>query len=67
MKRVICVFIAAIMVMSMSVISFAQEETIAGTLSAKSAILMEISTGKVLMELNADEKPPKKKKNIKKN
>lgn len=56
MKRVICVIIAVIMVMSMSVISFAQEETVAGTLSAKSAILMEISTGKVLMELNADEK-----------
>ncbi len=56
MKRVICVIIAVIMVMSMSVISFAQEETVVGTLSAKSAILMEISTGKVLMELNADEK-----------
>ncbi len=56
MKRVICVLIVVIMVMSMSVISFAQEETVVGTLSAKSAILMEISTGKVLMELNADEK-----------
>ena len=40
----------------MSVISFAQEETVVGNLSAKSAILMEISTGKVLMELNPDEK-----------
>lgn len=56
MKRIICILISMIMVISMSVISFAQEETVAGTLSAKSAILMEISTGKVLMELNPDEK-----------
>ena len=56
MRRIISILISAIMVMSMSVIAFAQEETVAGSLSAKSAILMEISTGKVLMELNADEK-----------
>lgn len=56
MKKIISVLISAIMVISMSVISFAQEETVVGTLSAKSAILMEISTGKVLMELNPDEK-----------
>lgn len=56
MRRIISVLISVIMVLSMSVISSAQEETVAGTLSAKSAILMEISTGKVLMELNPDEK-----------
>ncbi len=56
MKKIISVLISVIMVISMSVISFAQEETVVGTLSAKSAILMEISTGKVLMELNPDEK-----------
>ena len=56
MKKIISVLISAIMLISMSVISFAQEETVVGTLSAKSAILMEISTGKVLMELNSDEK-----------
>lgn len=56
MKKIISVLISAIMLISMSVISFAQEETVVGTLSAKSAILMEISTGKVLMELNPDEK-----------
>jgi D-alanyl-D-alanine carboxypeptidase (penicillin-binding protein 5/6) len=56
MKKIICVLIAVIMLMSMPVISFAQEQTVAGNLSAKSAILMEISTGKVLMELNPDEK-----------
>lgn len=56
MRRIISILISVIMVMSMSVISFAQEETVVGTLSAKSAILMEISTGKVLMEMNPDEK-----------
>ncbi len=56
MKKIICVLIAVIMIMSTSVISFAQEETVVGNLSAKSAILMEISSGKVLMELNPDEK-----------
>ncbi len=56
MKKIISVLISAIMVLSMHVISFAQEETVAGNISAKSAILMELSTGKVLMELNPDEK-----------
>ncbi len=56
MRRIICVLISVIMVLSMPVISFAQEETVAGNISAKSAILMELSTGKVLMELNPDEK-----------
>ena len=56
MKRIICVLISVVMILSMSVNSFAQEETAVGSLSAKSAILMEISTGKVLMESNPDEK-----------
>ena len=56
MKRIICVLISVVMLLSMSVNSFAQEETVAGNISAKSAILMEISTGKVLMESNPDEK-----------
>ncbi len=56
MRRIISVLISVIMVLSMSVIAFAQEETVVGTLSAKSAILMEMSTGTVLMELNPDEK-----------
>ena len=43
----------------MSVTAFAVENdnnTVAGNLSAKSAILMEVSTGTVLMEHNPDEK-----------
>ncbi len=56
MKKIICVLMSVVIMLSMYVISFAQEETDAGNLSAKSAILMEISTGKVLMELNPDEK-----------
>lgn len=56
MKKIISVLICVIMTFSMSVIAFAQEDTVAGTISAKSAILMEMSTGKVLMELNPDEK-----------
>lgn len=56
MKRIICVLISVVMILSMSVNSFAQEETAVGNLTAKSAILMEISTGKVLMESNPDEK-----------
>lgn len=56
MKKIICILMSAVIMLSMSLISFAQEETDAGNLSAKSAILMEISTGKVLMESNPDEK-----------
>ncbi len=56
MKKIICIIISVFMILSMSLIAFAEKETIVGNLSAKSAILMEISTGKVLMELNADEK-----------
>ncbi len=56
MRRIISILISAIIVFSMSVIAFAQEETVVGTLSAKAAILMEMSTGKVLMEHNPDEK-----------
>ncbi len=56
MRRIICILISVTIILSMTVVSFAQEETVVGTLSAKSAILMEISTGKVLMELNPDEK-----------
>lgn len=56
MKKIICILMSAVIMLLMSLISFAQEETDAGNLSAKSAILMEISTGKVLMESNPDEK-----------
>ncbi len=59
MKKFLCVMMSMIFVISMSVTCFANDNdknTVVGALSAKSAILMEISTGKVLMELNPDEK-----------
>lgn len=56
MKKIISLLLCVIMVFSLTVISFAQTETQAGMLSAKSAVLMELSTGQVLLEMNADEK-----------
>lgn len=59
MKKFLCVAISIVFILSMSVTGFAVENennTVAGNLSAKSAILMEASTGMVLMEHNPDEK-----------
>ena len=59
MKKFLCVAISIIFLWSMSVIGFAVDNdnnTVAGNLTAKSAILMEVSTGTVLMEHNPDEK-----------
>ena len=59
MKKFLCVAISIIFIWSMSVIGFAVDNdnnTVAGNLTAKSAILMEVSTGTVLMEHNPDEK-----------
>ncbi len=55
MKRIISIFLSVILMLSMSLIAIAND-TVAGNLTAKSAILMEMSTGEVLMELNPDEK-----------
>ena len=55
MKKTISLLLCALMTVSLPVISFAATETAAGELSAKSAILMELSTGQVLLEVNADE------------
>ena len=54
MKKIISIVLCIFMTLSMCMIATAKEETVAGTISAKSAILMEISTGKVLMELNPE-------------
>ncbi len=56
MKKIICIVLCVFIMLSTCISATAQEETAVGNLSAKSAILMEISTGKVLMELNPDEK-----------
>lgn len=56
MKKVICFFICVCFVMQ-SVVVFAEGETDLG-LNAKSAILMEESTGNILYESNPDERLP---------
>lgn len=56
MKKIICIVLCVFIMLSTCISATAQEETAVGNLSAKSAILMELSTGKVLMELNPDEK-----------
>ncbi len=59
MKKLISVLLCIIMMMTMSVIAFAEEENaVTDNLSAKSAILMEISSGQVLLSKNPDEKLP---------
>lgn len=56
MRKIICVALSVFIMLSMCVVAGAKKETVAGIISAKSAILMEISTGEVLMESNPDEK-----------
>lgn len=59
MKKIISVFLCVLMMIPLSVTAFAKEsEVITESLSAKSAILMEVSSGQVLMEKNPDEKLP---------
>lgn len=59
MKKIISVLLCVLMVIPLSLTAFAEEEnTSALSLTAKSAILMEISSGKVLFSKNPDEKLP---------
>lgn len=59
MKKLISVLLCIFMMITMSVIAFAEEgNAVTDTLSAKSAILMEISSGQVLLSKNPDEKLP---------
>lgn len=59
MKKLISVLLCIFMLMTMPVIAFAEEgNTVIDSLSAKSAILMEISSGEVLLSKNPDEKLP---------
>lgn len=59
MKKIISVLLCVFMVMSLSVIAFAEEDnTVTDNLSVKSAILMEVSSGQVLLSKNPDEKLP---------
>lgn len=59
MKRIISVLLCILMMIPLSVTAFAEEsDAVTESLTAKSTILMEISSGKVLAEKNADEKVP---------
>ena len=56
MKKIISILLCISLMLPMSVIVFAISEDVMEDISAKSAILMEMSTGKVLLSKNADEK-----------
>lgn len=59
MKKIISVLLCFIIMIPLSVSAFAEEgDTVTESLSATSAILMEMSTGKVLLSKNPDEKLP---------
>ncbi len=59
MKKIISVLLCVLLMVPLAIPVYAEEtDTLAGALSAKSAILMEMSSGQVLMEKNADEKLP---------
>lgn len=59
MKKIISVLLCVLLMVPLAIPAYAEEdETLSQSLSAKSAILMEMSSGQVLMEKNADEKLP---------
>ncbi|MCH5191411.1 MAG: D-alanyl-D-alanine carboxypeptidase [Oscillospiraceae bacterium] len=59
MKKIISVLLCILIMIPLSVSAFAEEgDTVTEGLSATSAILMEMSTGKVLLSKNPDEKLP---------
>ena len=59
MKKIISVLLCVFLALSVPMVAFAEEgNAVVETLSAKSAILMEISSGEVLLSKNPDEKLP---------
>ena len=59
MKKIISILLCVLLMLPLSISVYAEEtDSLAETLSSKSAILMEESSGQVLMEKNADEKLP---------
>ena len=59
MKKIISVLLCILLMLPLSIPVYAEEsENLLQSLSAKSVILMEASSGQVLMEKNADEKLP---------
>ncbi|MBR5202110.1 MAG: D-alanyl-D-alanine carboxypeptidase [Clostridia bacterium] len=59
MKKIISVLLCVLLMLPLTIPVYAEEsENLLQSLSAKSVILMEMSSGQVLMEKNADEKLP---------
>ncbi len=58
MKKIISVLLCFLMIMPLSVTAFAQNNTLTDSLSAKSVVLMEMSSGEILLSKNPDEKLP---------
>lgn len=59
MKKILSVLLCFLLIIPLAVQSFAAEgDAVTADLSAKSAVLMELSTGKILLSKNPDEKLP---------
>lgn len=58
MKKIISFLLCFLMIMPLSVTAFAQDNTLTDSLSAKSVVLMEMSSGEILLSKNPDEKLP---------
>lgn len=56
MKKIMSIFISAVMIMLLTLNSYASENTLPVEIKAKAAVLMDASTGKVLMKYNENEK-----------
>lgn len=58
MKKIISILLCFLMIMPLSVTAYAQNNTLTDSLSAKSVVLMEMSSGEILLSKNPDEKLP---------
>lgn len=58
MKKIISVLLCFLMIMPLSITAFAQNNTLTDSLTAKSVVLMEMSSGEILLSKNPDEKLP---------
>lgn len=56
MKKIMSIFISAVMIMLLTLNSYASENTLPVEIKAKAAVLMDASTGKVLMKYNENER-----------
>lgn len=58
MKKIISILLCFLMIIPLSVTAYAQNNTLTDSLSAKSVVLMEMSSGEILLSKNPDEKLP---------